>query len=86
MLFRSNIAVVAISDEDQASIAGYAKQVKPAFTLLQDKGQTTQQAWLVSAIPELAVIDPKGIVTFATIGAGTYLDETLAAAEQASSH
>lgn len=76
------VNVVAISDEEKPELDAYAKQVNPGFTLLQDKAKTTQEPWLVSAIPEIAVLDADGKVQFATIGAGTYLEEALAAAEK----
>lgn len=76
------VNVVAISDEEEAELQAYAKQMQPGFTLLQDKAKTTQEPWLVSAIPEIAVLDKDGKVVFATIGAGTYLEEALAVAEK----
>jgi thiol-disulfide isomerase/thioredoxin len=76
------LAVVAISDEDAADIKAYADRVKPDFTLLRDAKQETQGKWMVSAIPMLVVIDRKGDVAFATIGAGSYLEEAIAAAKK----
>lgn len=77
------LAVLAVSDEDEATLNAYAKQFKPDFTILQDTAQVTHKDWLVSAIPELAVIDRKGNVTFVTIGGGVYLDQVMREAEKA---
>jgi thiol-disulfide isomerase/thioredoxin len=79
---KNDVHVVAISDEEAPEILAYAKKVKPGFTLLQDKAKTTQEPWLVSAISGIAVLDQQGKVVFATIGAGTYLEEALAVAEK----
>jgi hypothetical protein len=56
--------------------------VKPEFTILRDATHSVSGKWMVSAIPLLAVIDKKGEVAFATIGAGAYLDEAIAAAKK----
>ncbi len=77
-----NVAVVAISDEEAGPIKDYVKHVNPSFTILQDKTQAASGAWMVSAIPELAVIDTKGVVAFATMGAGSYLEEALSFADK----
>jgi len=78
-----NIAVVAISDEEDAELKAYARTVNPSFTILQDKTHSTQGPWMVTAIPQLAVVDQQGKVIFATVGAGEYLEEALAQAEKA---
>lgn len=75
-------AVVAVSDEETAELKEYAAHVKPAFTILRDKDHTLHKEWMVSAIPMIVVLDKAGIVQFATIGAGSYLEEALAAAEK----
>jgi len=37
---------------------------------------------MVSAIPQLVVLDRQGKAVFATVGAGEYLDQAIAAAEK----
>ena len=71
-----------ISDEEAGPIKDYVKHVNPSFTILQDKTQAASGAWMVTAIPELAVIDTKGVVVFATMGAGSYLEEALSFADK----
>lgn len=79
---QDKLAVLAISDEEPAQLTAYAAAIKPAFTILRDKNQTTLSSYLVSAIPELVVIDQQGQIVFVTLGAGTYLEEGLQKAEQ----
>jgi cytochrome c biogenesis protein CcmG/thiol:disulfide interchange protein DsbE len=80
---RKDVTVVAISDEEEADVKAYADLVKPNFTIRIDPTHKTPGDWMVSAIPQIAVVDRKGIVTFATVGAGEYVEEALAAAEKA---
>lgn len=80
---KDSIAVLAISDEDDATLKEYAKAQKANFTMLRDTDHKTSSSYGTSAIPEIIVIDKKGAVTHATIGAGTYLEEALAIAEAA---
>lgn len=77
-----DIAVLAVSDEETAELKDYVAHAKPSFTVLRDKDHKLHAEWMVSAIPMIVVLDKKGIVQFATIGAGSYLDEALAAAEK----
>ena len=79
---KKDVHVVAISDEDQPTIAAYVAAHKPAFTVLKDEGHTTSGPWMVAAIPQLVVVDKAGVVQFATVGGGEYLEEALAAAEK----
>lgn len=80
--YPKDLAVVAISDESRDELLSYVKATKPDFTILQESDHQASSAWMVSAIPELAVISRAGKVVFATIGGGTYLAQTLAAAEK----
>jgi thiol-disulfide isomerase/thioredoxin len=77
------IAVLAVSDEDEATIKAYTSKVKPAFTVLRDAKQKVLADYAVTALPELVVIGKDGKVVHAGIGAGFYLDQALAAAEKA---
>jgi thiol-disulfide isomerase/thioredoxin len=77
------IAVLAVSDEDEATIKGYTDKVRPDFTVVRDAKQKTLADYFVTALPELVVIGKDGKVVHAGIGAGFYLDEALAAAEKA---
>ncbi len=78
----ANVAVLAVSDEEEAELKNYAKMVAPDFTIARDKEHALQKEWYVSAIPMTVVMDKTGKVTFATIGAGSYLEEALAEAEK----
>ena len=81
-----NIAVLAISDEDESVIKAYTDKVKPAFTVLRDPKQEVAGKFMVSAIPMLAVVGKDGRVAFATVGAGSYMEEALATAEKLAKH
>jgi thiol-disulfide isomerase/thioredoxin len=76
------IAVVAVSDEEASDIKPYVDHVKPEFTVLRDGAHSMQSKWMVSAIPMIVVIDKKGQVAFATIGAGSYLEDAIATAKK----
>ena len=76
-----NVAVVAVSDEEPAAIKEYVAHVKPEFSVMRDKDHLLFKEWMVSAIPMIVVLDKKGVVQFATIGSGSYLEEALSAAE-----
>ena len=76
------IEVIAVSDEEKSEIKSYVDQVKPGFTVLRDQDHFLHKELIVSAIPMLVVIDREGIMRFATIGAGSYLEEALAAADK----
>ena len=75
-------SVLAISDESRDELLAYAQALKPEFTILQDKDHAVNSAWMVAAIPQLAVIDRTGKIIFATIGGGAYLDQALDVAEK----
>ena len=77
---QGQVAVLAISDEEERVLKAYADTLQADFTVLMDRGGQVSSAYRVAAIPELLVIDQTGKVAFATIGAGSYLDEALAAA------
>ena len=79
---QDKLAVLAISDEERVQLTAYAAAVKPDFTILRDKDQTTMSSYLVSSIPELVVIDQQGQIAFVTLGAGSYVEEGLQKAEQ----
>lgn len=74
--------VIAISDEPAPTLTSYAAQTHPAFSLLSDTQNLAAKSYLVSAIPQLVVLNPQGQVVFATIGAGESLEEALATAEK----
>jgi thiol-disulfide isomerase/thioredoxin len=76
------VHVLAVSDEEHATIAGYLKGKNFAFTTVRDGDQKMQGAYKVSAIPQFIMIDKSGTVVDATIGGGTYLEEFLTAAQK----
>ncbi|MBM4253938.1 MAG: hypothetical protein FJ146_18375 [Deltaproteobacteria bacterium] len=63
-------------------IESYAKALNAKFAFLQDRDQAVSTSWMVSAIPQLVVLDRQGKAVFATVGAGEYLDQAIAAAEK----
>ena len=77
-----DVAVLAVSDESRDELLAYSQALKPEFTILQDKDHVVNSAWMVTAIPQLAVIDRTGKIVFATIGGGAYLDQALEVAEK----
>lgn len=79
---KDGLVILAVSDEDEATLKAYAAKMKPDFTIVRDTTGNIQKDWMVSAIPMLAVIDRTGNVVHATIGAGTYLEETIKEAEK----
>ncbi len=76
------IAVLAISGEDEAVIQAYVARNKPAFTVLRDAKHETPGKWPISAIPVLVVIDKAGQVAFATLGAGSNLEDAITVARR----
>jgi len=76
------IAIIAISDDSREDIEAYAKALNAKFAFLQDRDQAVSTSWMVSAIPQLVVLDRQGKAVFATVGAGEYLDQAIAAAEK----
>ena len=74
------MAVLAISDEDSATLDSYVKELKPQFMVLQDISQKTPADYMASAIPMLVVVNKKGDIAFVNVGAGPELEEALKAA------
>lgn len=79
---RKGIAVIAVSDEEAGTLKAYVTAVKPKFTVLRANDHDLHDQWMVSAIPMLVVLDKTGMVKFATIGAGSDLEEALAFADK----
>jgi thiol-disulfide isomerase/thioredoxin len=77
-----DLVVLVISDEDEATIKRFVDANKPAYVVARDTTEALSKEWAVSAIPMSAVIDRDGKVVHATIGAGSYADETIAIAEK----
>lgn len=76
------IVVLGISNEEKAEIKAYADKTKPGFVVLRDKTNELHKELLISAIPMLLVIDKTGVIRFATIGGGSYLEEAIEKAEK----
>ncbi len=79
---KQSIAIIAISDDSREDIEAYAKLLNPKFAMVQDKEQAVSQSWMVSAIPQLVVLDRQGKAIFATVGAGEYLEQAISVAEK----
>ena len=76
----NEIAVLTISSEEKNVLENFVKAKNPQFVVLRDSKRITGQDWTFSAIPAMAVIDKKGVIRNVVIGAGVYLDETIAKA------
>lgn len=75
---KPNIKVIAVSDEEVPELKAYAEKVKPNFTIARDTSREFSRKFMVSAIPMTVVVDKAGTITFATLGAGVYLEEAIA--------
>lgn len=80
---KPELGIVLISDEDAATQKGYQDMGAHGLTMLRDATAKTMAAFHVAAIPQIVVIDRKGLVRFATIGAGEYLSEAIKEADAA---
>jgi thiol-disulfide isomerase/thioredoxin len=67
------LRIVGVSEEPLETIARHAEAHKVAYTVAHDPG-TVNEAYRIPAIPTLVVIDQKGIVRYADVGAGDKLD------------
>jgi cytochrome c biogenesis protein CcmG/thiol:disulfide interchange protein DsbE len=72
-----NTRVLAVTDEEEGLVKEYVNRVKPKFTTLRDPSHEFMKFFSVTAIPMTVVVDQKGVVRFATLGSGSYLEEAL---------
>ena len=70
-----NISVLAISEDETSVIKDFFKKDTPSFTVLSSKDKDTSTKYNVVALPTLFVIDQEGMIRFAEIGGGIYLEE-----------
>jgi peroxiredoxin len=81
------LVVLGVSDESDAALRALISQEQIRFTLARDVGAVVYHAFhegLPSRVtPTLFVIDRKGVVRFAGLGAGPTLDHAIFAAERA---
>lgn len=81
------LVVLGISEESDAALRALMTQEQIGFTLARDVGSVVYHAFhegLASRVtPTLFVIDRKGVVRFAGLGAGPTLDHAIFAAERA---
>ena len=81
------LVVLGISDESDASLRALLSQEQLGFTVARDVGAVVYHAFhegMASRVtPTLFVIDRKGVVRFAGLGAGPTLDHAIFAAERA---
>jgi thiol-disulfide isomerase/thioredoxin len=77
------LAVIGISDEDEATILPYVKKEQPGYLILTDPSRATQEKFFIMGIPTFVVVNKKGVIVSASLGGGYYLDEALAAASKA---
>jgi peroxiredoxin len=81
------LIVLGVSDESDAALRALISQEQIGFTLARDVGAVVYHAFhegLPSRVtPTLFVIDRKGVVRFAGLGAGPTLDHAIFAAERA---
>jgi thiol-disulfide isomerase/thioredoxin len=71
------LVVLGLTSEDEATMRGFVAKNKLDHTVAVDEGGKVAGAYGVPAIPTLVIIDQKGEVVFAEVGAG----DNLAAAE-----
>ena len=67
--------VLAISDEDKSDIEAYAERIRAGFAMPHDEGSKVAGLYGVPALPAVVVIDQKGIVRYAAVGAGRYYEK-----------
>ena len=60
----------------------YVEALEPGFTVLRDKDHKISAAYNIPAIPAMIVIDKKGMVAFAGVGGGLYLEEAVKAVDK----
>jgi thiol-disulfide isomerase/thioredoxin len=77
------LAVIGISDEDEATVRSYTQKEQTDFLILSDPSHATQEKFFIMAIPTFVVVNKKGTIVSVGVGGGQYLDEALNAAEKA---
>ena len=75
---KPSIRVIAVSDEEIPELKAYAEKIKPSFQIARDSSKEFSRQFMVSAIPMTVVIDKISTISFATLGAGVYLEEAIA--------
>jgi cytochrome c biogenesis protein CcmG, thiol:disulfide interchange protein DsbE len=79
-----DVVVLGIGSEEPSRLAALARREGFGFAVLHDAGDAVRQAYFAGgASPTLIVIDGRGVVRFAGIGAGVTLDHALFAARAA---
>jgi thiol-disulfide isomerase/thioredoxin len=78
-----DLAVMGISDEDEATVRGYIEKENPDFLMLNDPSHATQEKFFIMVLPTFVVVNKKGTIVSTGVGGGYYLDEVLNAAEKA---
>ncbi|MCB1175969.1 MAG: redoxin domain-containing protein [Leptospiraceae bacterium] len=76
-----SINVLAVSSEKENVINRYLMNRNYSFKTLMDSQNALSKFFMVSAIPMTVVVDKKGIIQYATLGSGIYLEEALKFAE-----
>lgn len=77
----ADIPVIGISDEDEATIAAFAKREKLGYTFVSDPGGKVQGDYGMGSIPAFILVDRKGVVKDISVGVGEYLETLLRKAE-----
>jgi peroxiredoxin len=67
------LRIVGVSEEPLERIARHASEHKVGYTVAHDPGEVSA-AYQIPAIPTLVVVDRKGVVRYADVGAGDKLD------------
>jgi peroxiredoxin len=78
-----DIVVLGVATESPGKLAEYAKHEGIGFALLHDAGEVARRAYFTSATPTFVVVDARGVVRHAGIGAGVGLDRAIFAARAA---
>lgn len=81
------LVVLGVSEEEEAALRALAAQEKLGFRIARDVGAAAHAAFHGNGVrhvtPTIFVIDRKGVVRFAGLGAGPTIDHAVFAAERA---
>ncbi|HLU65866.1 MAG TPA: redoxin domain-containing protein [Kofleriaceae bacterium] len=76
------LVVLGISPESATALAGLASRERIGFPLLRDVDSAARAAYRASATPTLIVIDRRGVVRYAGMGAGLTVDHAVFTSER----
>lgn len=80
---RDGLAVLAVSREPRDTLARWARQRSPSFTVLQDVYGELSRRFRINQTPAVVVVNRDGEICYAGIGSGPVVDQAVFAAERA---